>query len=68
MDEIPLNNGYRRSQRIQTLFGKALTGKYTWRELILIAEAMGVSKSTAKSYVDAVENRLHKQGYLKKNG
>lgn len=57
---------YIRSTRIDTLFKKALTGKYTWDQLLSLALAMGVTKPTAKSYITSVEGRLHQKGYLKK--
>ena len=54
-----------RHNRIMDIYRKALTGKYTWTQLYQMAESMGVSKSTAKSYIDAVHQRLREARYIK---
>ena len=53
-----------RHNRIMDIYRKALTGKYTWTQLYQMAESMGVSKSTAKSYIDSVHQRLKEAGHL----
>jgi len=54
-----------RSLRIDGLYKKAKTGKYTWKDLKRMARALGVSEPTVKSYLDDVEARLIKGGFLK---
>jgi len=55
-----------RNIRITSLYRKALTGKYTWKDLRNQARALGISEPTVKSYLDDVHARLVKAGYLKK--
>lgn len=55
---------FKRHIRISILTTKALTGKFTWKQLTSIALSMGVSDSTAKSYIDEVELRLKSRGLL----
>lgn len=59
-----MNSQNIRSSRINTLYKQAKSGKYTWDDLQTLAESTGVSKSTAKTYVDAVYSRLKKEGLL----
>ncbi len=58
---------YARSLRINGLYLKAITGNYTWAQLKTEALKLGVTGSTAKSYLDAVEARLNKKGMLKQD-
>ena len=55
---------FKRHTRISILTAKALTGKFTWKQLTAIALSMGVSDSTAKSYIDEVELRLKNRDLL----
>ena len=56
-----MNKDYIRNGRIVTLYKKALTEKYDWIQLEELAMKMGVTRHTAKSYIDAVELRLRKR-------
>ena len=60
-----MNADQKRAGRINTLYKQARTGKHTWSELLMMAQSTGVSKATAKTYLDAVEAQLKKEGYLK---
>ena len=61
----------KRAGRIDTLYQRALSGKYSkfglfsFTELVGDAMAIGVGRKTAESYADAVINRLKKQKLLK---
>ena len=55
---------WKRHTRINLLTSKALTGKFTWKQLTAIALSMGVAKVTAKSYIDEVELRLKRRRLL----
>lgn len=61
----------KRNGRIQSLYQKALKGKYTdngkFSETNLIADAkcIGVGERTAESYADTVISMLQKAGHLK---
>jgi predicted DNA-binding ribbon-helix-helix protein len=59
-----MNSDEKRSGRINSLYRSARTGKYTWAQLTQMAQATGVTKATAKTYIDAVEARLRKEGLL----
>jgi len=59
-----MNSETKRNGRINTLYQKAITGKYNWKELSMQARAMGVSEPTVKSYIDAVRQRLIKSGRI----
>lgn len=48
-----------RSIRINALYTKALTGKYTWDDLTAIALKMGVSKKTADNYIETIYNKIN---------
>lgn len=61
-----MKNDVIRHNRIMDLYKRAITGKYTWSQLFQQAKALGVSPSTAQSYLDAVEAMLIKVGKLKK--
>ena len=54
-----------RSGRVRKIYGMARTGKYTWAQLLSHAEATGVTRQTAKKYIDTVYAQLKKEGYLK---
>ena len=61
----------KRDMRIQSLYQKALKGKYTkdgkfrYDKLVEDAKMIGVAISTAHSYADSVVARLTKAGHLK---
>ncbi len=67
-----LTAAYKRDNRINMLYTRALAGKYqiagafSYTALILDAKAIGVHDDTAKSYSEAVIERLVKAGHLKK--
>jgi len=61
-----MNGEYKRQTRINDLYKKAVSKKYTWKQLEQLAKATGVSQSTAKSYLIAVECMLIKSGQLRK--
>lgn len=54
-----------RNIRINDLYKKAITGKYTWKALREIARSYGVSRPTVTSYLRAVEAMLRKTGRIK---
>ena len=54
-----------RNIRINDLYNKAKTGKYTWKELRVKARELGVSEPTVTSYLRTVEDMLRKAGRLK---
>ena len=60
-----MNFKERKHTRINLLYTKAKTGKYSWNQLEQIAINMGVKKPTAKEYLLEVEMMLKKAGYLK---
>ena len=66
-----MKQGEKRDGRISTLFDRAIKGKYTsggkfsYTELVLDAQEIGVSKATAKDYADEVIERLQLRGHLK---
>ena len=60
-----MNSDQRRNGRINTLYQKAITGKYNWKQLRQEARAMGVSETTVTSYLQDVKARLEKRGMLK---
>jgi len=61
---------YKRDMRINSLYNKALNGKYTnggkfsMIQLINDASAIGVHLNTAEDYAAAVVERLKKAGHL----
>lgn len=59
-----MNSETKRNSRINTLYQKAITGKYNWKQLREEARAMGISRPTIKSYLDAVESRLKIAGRI----
>lgn len=61
-----MNGDARRHTRINDLYKKAISRKYTWKELRELARATGVSEPTARSYLDAVEAMMIKSGHLRK--
>lgn len=60
-----MNSETKRITRIDTLYKKAKTGKYNWKQLRDVARAMGVSEPTVKSYLDDVRARLVKDGSIR---
>lgn len=56
----------KRHTRVVDLFNKARTQRYTWKEIMQMARLIGVSESTAKSYLLDVEARLNKIGVVLK--
>lgn len=54
-----------RHSRIQFIYNTAKTGKYTWKDLREMALKFGVSKPTARDYLDEVHAMLIKAGLMK---
>ena len=50
---------HKRSIRINVLYRKAKTGRYTYIDLLNEAIRMGVTSRTAKSYIDTIAKRLN---------
>jgi hypothetical protein len=59
-----MKNDHIRASRINTLYSKALSGKYNWNDLLEHARSMGVTDVTAKSYLAAVKAQLRKSGRI----
>jgi len=59
-----MNSETKRNTRINTLYQKAITGKYNWKKLRVEAKAIGISEPTVKSYLDAVRGMLVKAGKI----
>ena len=55
----------KRNTRINDLYKKAISRRYTWNEIREFAHAIGVSNSTAESYLVDVISRMKKAGYIK---
>jgi hypothetical protein len=68
---VKLKGDEKRQTRIDGLHQKALAGKFNsggnldYTKIIEAAVTMSVSKQTAKSYADAVVERLVKGGHVK---
>lgn len=61
-----MNSDQKRQRRITILYKKAITGKFTWKDLRAAARATGASEPTVKSYLVAVEAMMIKSGHLRK--
>ncbi len=60
-----MNKKEKRHSRVNSLYEKAKTGKFTWTQLKEMALKIPVSNNTANDYIDEVREMLIKSGYLK---